>query len=254
MPDAPALPSGALAAVTRAAEARFETPREAADAIRAWRHSLRAIGALAEAQVMAACWTIRQHHPTREAMSAFVAAECGGAISPDRAWLLAETWNACRRQRVLRAVASSQPAEAIAFVREFTAAVSEPGQPSLTELDEDDRDVVSILSAPPRRRRERIRALLAARRRDPAPQAEAAPEPPSEPEAPTPATVTAQVGAAINGLQRAETDLAAAEDRLSGAIAVHGLNEAQRARILRLTDMAVATLDRLADAAAAEAE
>lgn len=64
----------------------------AAARIRAWHESLGAIFALAEADIMECCLAIRREHPGREAFGAFVAEHLAGALTPTRAWQLADTW------------------------------------------------------------------------------------------------------------------------------------------------------------------
>ena len=126
---------------------------QAAQCIRAWREVLNAVSAAAEVQVMAACWAIRREHADRESFGAFAARHLDGLLEPDRAWTLAETWDAARRNRGVRDLAASRPDEAVALVSGYAEAVPDGG------FDEDDRELVELLAAPPRKRRARLREL-----------------------------------------------------------------------------------------------
>ena len=155
-------PEGALAErvagiVADGAAPETLTAVQAAQRIRAWSDVLHTLSAVAEAQVMAAAWAIRREHPDRAAFDAFAARHLGGAMDPGRAWTLAETWDAARRNRGLRALAARRPDDAAALVREYADA-------SAGHLDEDDRAVAEILGAAPRKRRAALRELRAAAR------------------------------------------------------------------------------------------
>ena len=138
----------------------------AAAEIRAWHLTLRTIGSAAEAAVMRACWRIRQAHPDTEEFGRFVFNELGGCMTPRKAWLLADTWEVARKNRKVHELAASQPDKAVAFVRDFTDAVAAvDGDETLPlPLDEDDKEVVALLTAPPKKRRAKLRELVAARR------------------------------------------------------------------------------------------
>lgn len=133
----------------------------AAARIRGWHDSLGAIFALAEADIMECCLAIRRQYPDRDAFGGFVT-EHVRVLTPARAWQLADTWEVARRHRPVRELVAREPKKAIAFVREFTAAAAEEQVP--LPLDADDREIADILASPPRRRREHLRELVAARR------------------------------------------------------------------------------------------
>ena len=126
---------------------------QAAQCIRAWREVLNAVSAAAEVQVMAACWAIRREHADRESFGSFAGRHLDGVLGHDRAWTLAETWDAARRNRGVRELAATRPDEAVALVSGYAEAVPDGG------FDEDDRELVELLSAPPRQRRARLREL-----------------------------------------------------------------------------------------------
>lgn len=128
------------------------TRRDAVAVIRGWHETLRTLSAVAEVQVMAACWRLRQIAPSRETFEEIVTEDLEGVLRPNRAWVLADTWDAARRQRAVSRLVSVDPSSAIAFIRDLTAAI-----PDATELDEDDRRIAALLAAPPRQRREQLR-------------------------------------------------------------------------------------------------
>ena len=137
------------------------TAVEAIGRIRIWHEALKTLAAVAEAQIMEACWTIRREFPDRPQFDAVIDTNLSGVLQPDRGWLMAETWGVARRQRDVRQLVSSQPDAAMRFVREFVDAGTAE---QLELLDEDDQTMAELLSATPRQRRLRIRGLLAAER------------------------------------------------------------------------------------------
>ena len=134
----------------------------AAARIRAWHESLGKIFALAEADIMECCLAIRRNHPGREAFGTFVGVHLAGVLTPTKAWQLADTWEVARQHRPVRELVNREPAKAVAFVREFTAAAADEQVP--LPLDADDREITDILAASPKQRRERLRQLVAARK------------------------------------------------------------------------------------------
>ena len=132
------------------------TVSEALACIRAWRSLLQAVVAVAEAQVMAACWVIQRETADREAFDAAVRRVPD--LPPARAWTMAETWAVARRQRAVRTLALDSPAEAVRFVSELASAVD------TGDLTDDDREVAELLAAPPRKRQAQLRALVQMRR------------------------------------------------------------------------------------------
>ena len=214
--------------------------------IRAWHDAMRTLSAIAEAQVMQACWAIRREHSDRPDFDAFCAAQGLGTImGAPQAWLMAETWDVARRQRPLRELAADRPTDAIEFVKGFVEAGREE---DLRELDEDDRRVVEILAAPPRARRSKIRTLLESH------QERLDLESPEPPPPPPPPNVSGELEARVGELQAAVRTL----DRLAEAIPELLLrdagNRARRERIPLYTDLGVGSLERIASAAGEAAE
>lgn len=274
-PDDPGAGTPRAAALEHAAPARpgaadAEPPSVAAALarIRAWHSALRAVARVAEAQIMAACWVIRRAAADRGDFERLVAGELAGVLAPDRAVAMAETWEVARRQRALRDLALADPGDAMAFVHDFAGAV---GAERLRTLDEDDREVAALLAAPPRRRRAQLRALVRLRRGAPAEPA-ASPAPADAGPGPEAAEAAAAGGGgaadacggeaadapapAAAKPERLVEALRALEGRLHGladAVAASrpepGWTPARRARLLRLTDLAVADLDRIAECA-----
>lgn len=158
----PAPSDAALARVVQDLRGEVAEPasvEEAVARIRVWRSALQVISAVAEAQVMAACWVMRRQSRDREAFGRLVDDRLRGVLSLDRALAMAKTWEVARRQRALRSLAMSDPGDAILFVRDFAEAVPR----DLDELDEDDQQVAALLAAPPRVRRARLREMIQGR-------------------------------------------------------------------------------------------
>ena len=132
----------------------------AAARIRAWHESLGKIFTLAEADIMECCLAIRRNHPNQEAFGTFVGVHLAGVLTPTKAWQLADTWEVAQQYRPVRELVNRGPAKAFAFVREFAAAAADEQAP--LPFDSDDREIASILAAPPKTRRERLRGLVAA--------------------------------------------------------------------------------------------
>ena len=164
MPANGLTPSGdALVKVVQDLRTETAEPSSVEDAvarIRVWRTALQTISAVAEAQVMAACWVMRRQSRDRAAFERLVDDRLRGVLSVDRAEAMAKTWDVARRQRSVRALAMDSPGDAVLFVRDFTEAI--PGD--IEELDEDDRQIAALLAAPPRTRRARLRDMIQRRR------------------------------------------------------------------------------------------
>ena len=224
------------------------TAELAVERILAWRSALTAISAVAEAQILACCAAIRREHPERDEFRAFVSRRLSGSMDPDRAWLMADTWAAARKNRQLRELVARAPAEAIEFVRGMADALSDE---EIEALDEDDARVTEILAAAPRSRRKRIRALLesdrAARdgrhpddvRRIEDLERRAAPAPGGEFEA------ALSVRRLADALSEHERALA---ETVDGIVAHAAKSGPQHDRLLRLGDLIVGQIDRLSDA------
>ena len=207
---------------------------QAAERIRAWHDALRSISAVAEAQVMECAAAIRRDYPDREDFHYFVLRKLDGVLDPEKAWLLAETWELSSDHRRLRDLALARPREAMEFAR----AVTDAGTGAREFLDDHDLEIAEILEEPPRARLFRLRELLAARD-VPEPVSGPAPEPEPAPEAdPWPGR------AFFSQLQTVERAAAALPDALAGAGA---LNQSQRDYALRLVDIAVGKLDEVSD-------
>ena len=222
--------------------------------IHAWHEALRAIAGVAEAQIMAACWAIRRDIPDHETFKLAIERNLAGILQPDRAWAMAETWDVARRQRSLRALAMDNPDGAIAFVRELA---EEAGAEHVRALDEDDREVAELLSAPPRKRREQLRAMVRMRRgappiEEPADR-RAARVPPgwaaAHPATPEPSPSPLPLESSPDGVM---AELQAIGSRLHGLANAVGetsdsWSPAYRDRLLRLTDMIMGDLERIAE-------
>jgi len=131
------------------------TAEQAVERIRALREFVDSVSAVAEAHVMAACWSIRREIPEREAFETFAAGRLGDVLGADRAWALAQAWDAARHGRSVRELARKRPHEAVALVRDYAEAV--PGG----DFDDLDREAAAIVSLPGKQRRERLRELAA---------------------------------------------------------------------------------------------
>ncbi len=277
-PDDPGAATSRAAALEHAAlappvDTAAEPPSAAAALarIRAWHSALRAVARVAEAQIMAACWVLRRAAADREGFERLVAGELAGVLAPERALAMAETWEVARRQRALRDLALADPGDAMAFVADFAAAA---GAERVRALDEDDREVAALLAAPPRRRRAQLRALVRMRRgapaepaAAPAPAANAGPGPEAaeaEAEGERVADARAVADAAgpppeavkperpeqlVEALRALEGRLHGLADAVAATAADPGWTPARRSRLLRLTDLAVADLDRIAECA-----
>ena len=147
MPQVPEPPVASLNAI------------QAAHRIIAWHGVAKAIFTMIHGEIMQAAWIIRREHPEREDFDRFVAAHgLTDVMSPDRAWLAAETWEVARSQRSLLAVVTERPEEAMRFVWEFVSAGAERG---LQRLEQDDPRIVGVLALPPRKRNSEIQRLVA---------------------------------------------------------------------------------------------
>lgn len=161
-PGARALQHSVEQALNHTARAQKPATAEAAvGRIRAWRESLESIFALAEAEVMEACYVIRREHPDQRAFAAYVGERLAGVITPARAWQYADVWEVGRRHRPVRELALQEPRKAVNFVREFIEAMGE--QQLSVPLDEADVEIAELLTSPPRKFRARLREMVAAR-------------------------------------------------------------------------------------------
>lgn len=105
------------------------------------------------------CWAIRQAHPTKEAFQSFVRSELAGVIKPAQAWRMADTWAVARLSRPVRDLVAASPRRAMAFVRDFVDVAG--GTPLLLDAD---NEIVKIIAAPKRCRREQLRGLIATKK------------------------------------------------------------------------------------------
>ena len=129
---------------------------QGARCIRAWSDTLRALSPIAAAQALEACWAIRNEYSSRETFDAFVRQHVR-VLSPDRAWLMAQTWDAARYHRELLMLAWSRPQDAIEFVRAFVEAGAED---LLRRPGDTVAETAELLRLPRRKRRARVRVLL----------------------------------------------------------------------------------------------
>ena len=130
--------------------------RQGARCIRAWSDTLRALSPIAAVEAMEACWAIRNEYSSRETFDAFVRTHVR-VLPPDRAWLMAQTWDTARYHRELLALARSRPQDAIEFVHAFVAAGAED---LLRRPGDIVPETAELLRLPRRKRRARLRALL----------------------------------------------------------------------------------------------
>ena len=125
--------------------------------VRAICDTARAVAQTLEAQLMESLWKIRQElGGDRTRFIQLLHAHTDQ--DPDRAWLMAETWESGRKNRDLRALASQKPHEALALVSQF---VDEGLSAELHELGDNDHDAARLVSLPPRKRTAKIRELIA---------------------------------------------------------------------------------------------
>ena len=129
---------------------------QGARCIRAWSDTLRALSPIAAVEAMEACWAIRNEYSSRETFDAFVRTHVR-VLSANRAWLMAQTWDAARYHRELLALARSRPQDAIEFVHAFVAAGAED---LLRRPGDTDPETAELLRLPRRKRRAQLRALL----------------------------------------------------------------------------------------------
>lgn len=233
------------ALVAQLAAARdISTPERAAASIRAWHDALALLGTIAELQVMEALAVIRRHLPERDRFDAFCAEHLDGVFGPGDAWNRALTWEVSGRQRALKEFASTSPAEATAFVRDFAEAL---GPARIDDLDEDDREVAEILAAPPRTRRQRMRELVATRRAvtststDPG-ELQLVPPPPDRPALPQAGAVRASLERSV----RAQAETAKQIEQLCAAPGA--LSPTARSRLLLLIDHGFDALEKMSAA------
>lgn len=220
------------------------TAIQAVERIRAWHETMRALSAVVEAQVMEACWCIRRELVDRNLFDAFVGGHLDGMVEPSRAWLMAETWDVARRSSPLRAFASRQPSEAIEFVRTF---VEVGAAEQLKSLDEHDRTLVGLITAPARTRRSRIEALTRQRSLDLEGGAECRERPPQ----PETAAGLNECIVELRALTHRIDELATV---LPDLLAGDASNRARRERIFPLTDLGIGALERIASAAVEASE
>ena len=206
--------------------------RQGARCIRAWSDTLRALSPIAAAQALEACWAIRTEYSARQTFDAFVRQHVR-VLSPDRAWLMAQTWDAARCHRELLMLAWSRPEDAIEFVRAFVEAGAEDllGRPG-----DADRETAELLRLPRRERRTRLRALLD-RPRDP-PQ-----RTPSDAASRTPETAAASP---VDELQELERRL----DALSQRFMSVKVSRAELQKAEGLSALAMMALERIGESLA----
>ena len=227
--------------------ASVRTPEQAAARIHAIHDVMRALSVVAQLQLMESCWVIKSHCQLRVAFDAFLAEHGVDAVlAPDEAWAMALTHDVQRRHHVMRDLVSARPAQAMQWVRGFVDAHCEE---RLDELDERDREVVSLLHGPPRALRAKVRAWLAAEARHTGtggPPAEPPPAPPEPPAAVHPGTRWRE---AVDRLRDADAALADVAGDVADLCATTGsAPAAQATRLLHLVDSLQASLDAIAGA------
>ena len=124
--------------------------------VRAISHAFRVIAETLEAQLMASLWKIQKEVPDQTAFYKLIREHT--ELVPERAWLMAQTWETARHNRPLRELTLDRPSEALACVTAFVEAGMED---KLENLGEDERRVAEIAVMTPRKRAEAIRDLVA---------------------------------------------------------------------------------------------
>ena len=133
---------------------------QAAHAANAWIELHRALTETTQVQLMALAWQIRREYSDREAFLEFVRERVN--IKPDSFWLMADAWEAGLENRQLRQFCRRAPAAALDLVAHM---VERGSLDRVKHLDPDDRELVAIFAAPPRKAADTVRRLLEADRR-----------------------------------------------------------------------------------------
>lgn len=225
------------------------TAVDAARGLDAWAATRQQLVQVTDVQIMLHAAAIRREYCERDAFDAFCR-EHVAALTPERVWLLAQTWEAAQKNRNMRELARTSPGEAVALVADFAEAGLEE---RLANLDEDDRELLRALSGPPKQMRQRLRQLVDAERcaaagRNPADvrRIEALTE---ERDAAVAALAdsekvrelpTAAINEVIVDLQRLEREFAADLEQFLQL----GATTAQRERALRALDLISGHIDR----------
>ena len=227
---------------------------QAVGRICAWHALLTRLSVTAVVEIMEAAWIVRREYPVRADFDDFVRGQgLATAMSADRAWLHADTWEVQLRQRSVRELAAVQPRDAVRFVSDFIDVAGEEG---LSELDEDDREVARVLGLPRKRRlaemREMIRSRNArSRERHPDDVARIAELEAEQRDAVSRAAVVTHHPAMLVGeIVEAERRLADIADRFAQWEEARGsatLPGSQASRAAIACDMAMGALERIAD-------
>lgn len=217
------------------------TADEAAHRIHGCMEMLRALSTAAETQIVEWFWVIRNHHPDQAAFDAFVAGHgLDRLFAPADAWAMALAWDAGRRNRLLRSNLGSQPMVVAKAVRMF---IEHGEEARIERLDESDTVTAAIVTAPPRLQQKKIRALVDAQRKlDLVGGAGTAPEPP-------PAPPGTDLAAGMEALLDVVRELDRLGATLPELLVADRANRARRERIPSITDLAMGSLERIADAA-----
>ena len=209
--------------------------------IRTWHELLRNLSDLASAQVMESLHVVRGLAESEARFREIVGTQLAGIVEPDRAVLMARTWEIARERRELREVARSRPSQALEFVDEFVRA----GRIEDLEGDGAD-DAVRLLTLPPRQRVKAARTLIAERN-------ERAPDDDADPFAETPDSrreriVQERIDAALQKLGEGEMALDKASWLFADAAEGTGvrLPAAVVKRLLALTDLVIGHAERIA--------
>ena len=106
-----------------------------------------------EAQLMESFWKIRQELGGDQARFQMLI-RTYTQFQSDRAWLMADTWEAARKNRQLRTLATREPSEALRLVSRFVdAGITE----QLESLSEDEQQTARFLTLSPRKQAAQIR-------------------------------------------------------------------------------------------------
>ena len=230
--------------------------------VRAISHAFRVIAEALEARLMESLWKIRKEVPERPAFDRLIREHTD--LQPERAWLMAQTWETARRNRPLRELTLDRPNEALAFVTQFVEAGLDD---RLENLSDDDHEVAKLLALPRRKRNQAIRELIAQGKAAQPGRSQADQEHIRGLEAERDGALEdrekalakldqarrvtphpgADIQASLEELRRLEEGIAALAEKLTAQLPAAG--ELARKQIATFTDLAIESLERISGAA-----
>ena len=119
-------------------------------------NTMHAVAQVLEVQLMESLWKISTEVSERPAFERLVGEHTN--LPPDRAWLMAQTWEVARRNRDLRRLALNRPSEALALVEGLIENNLAEGAENLTDVD---REMAKFAAMPQRKKVAAIRELIA---------------------------------------------------------------------------------------------